>query len=182
MIVDISNLPFDILVKIPLSLKVGKIEIDTDNIPYEYKYLIEQYIGKDKTNVFPIEYYPKTIYEIRPRLSIYNDFEYIEDIKTLISEYITNHFLINYGSNLFVPSYGSKIKYYLQTISSHSIENYINEELGKIIDDITSSYNIKVQVINSDIQRISNDTITDKYILNISLKVNNDELNLNLIA
>ena len=170
--IQISNLPPEIQNKIPVSLRIASDTWELNDLPTEVQYLIYEY---QKTQPPDIQYKDK--YDAKPILTAYNDLASLE-LKDAIIEYFNNFLKIGIGTYPFDVTFGSKIKEHLQTKDSYLRQLYLTNELNNICVILTNDYNIPITILSTSIERnphyVKDSYIYSEYVLNISLKINDD--------
>ena len=174
--VKVSDLPKDILKKLPVSLVIQK-EIETKTLPTSLKYEIENFIKGNSS--FQVKDVNEKIYDIGLEKGLY-DIKYILDVKNAVITYIKNFLLTRKGTYPFDPEFGTNLYKYIQTKDLDYVGYAISNELSVILDDISQMFN------NTSIE-IENLVITpsisiqySSYIINIDLKINDKKTSLNL--
>jgi len=170
-IVNINSLDFSIQKQIPPSirLKYNNIPVSINDLPIEIASLLSEY----KEDTFEeIKY--NDVFDIIPKLSIYDDFVVIDNIKDLVIEYFLTNLATSLGSYPFDPTRGNKLKSYLGERDLEDTKHLIREELNNIAETITESIGHRVKVSSMDIDKSSNlGSVT--YFLSIGVKINNGD-------
>jgi len=152
--VNLSTLPSNILSKIPFTIRLNAKNglINFDALSPEIQYLLLEH--RDETNVEPIEYTDR-VFDLRPAMSVYNDFETINSVKDVLKEYFRNYLMINQGSYPFDPNHGNKLKQYLFMKDTFVAETLINEEIGFMTNLVSSMFDFPVKVKNSNVSKMN---------------------------
>jgi hypothetical protein len=142
-LIQLQELPRDIINKIPMSLRINKTELDISNLSPYLRYLLIPFVEVKE------EYQSqKLIYDLIPNISVYSDLETINTKKKLVVEYLKNFILTSKKSYPFDPEAGSILKELLQTKNDSIKKTLFSNELSRIVNEIKSIFSIPV-VINS---------------------------------
>ena len=116
-IINLNDIPQDILNMIPFTIRINAKNniVNFNDLSVDVQYLLLNNREKEETE--PIEY-ENNVYDLKPQMSIYNDFTTLETVKNTIIEYFVNYINITQGSYPFDPNHGNRIKYYLFKIVS----------------------------------------------------------------
>ena len=145
MLVNFSNLPKDIQLKIPISIRSYSREMELAELPAKIQELVRPYLIND----IPITY--KVAYDLKPAISKYSDYYVTSSIKETISEYLKNYFYTLPGSYPFDPTFGCKLKYYLQTRDTQLRRLLIVDEINTIVNVLSSDLSLAIKVNNVSI-------------------------------
>jgi hypothetical protein len=154
MLINIKDIPPDIIDKIPLSiiLNIKDDIIDTDKLPFKVAYESRNCIADD-TNI-PIVF--GSSIDITPEFSIYNDFKNIKSKALAVTEYVRSLFNINKGSYPFDPTFGTDIKKYINTKETTVRNMIIENELRNIADGLSYSFDIPIKLNRINISNVEN--------------------------
>ncbi len=166
--VDFTKLPLSIRRQIPLSLRSYKDVHVLEDLPVVIQYLIRNYLEKN----FEITY--KTVFDIKPIISKYSDFETVDNISDLISDYLKNYLLILPNSYPWDPMFGCQLKYQLQTRDTNLRQTLINTEINNIVNVIAADIGAEINIEEINIIPISTGGNTE-YTARVVLKINNDQ-------
>ncbi|GEM_PF-2230303 len=166
--VDLSKLPKSIQRQIPLSLRTFKDVYDLEELPVRIQYIIRQYFEKQ----LDVKY--KVVYDFKSTISKYNDFQTIENVTDLIVEYLKNYLLILPGTYPWDPTFGSRLKFQLQTRDLNLRQTLISNEINNIIQVIADQVDADIVVEDMQIIPTSMGANTE-YSVVILLKINNEQ-------
>lgn len=167
--VDLTKLPISIRRQIPMSLKSYKDVYDLEELPLSVQYLIKDYFEK----TFSVKY--DVVYDLKPYLSQYSDFQSVDNLTNLVVEYLKNYLLILPEAYPFDPYFGSRLKYQLQTRDINLRQTIISSEINNIIGALVDEVGVDVTVESIQIIPVSTAAETD-YNVTILLKINNEQL------
>lgn len=169
MIIDLKLLNRDTLNLIPQSLRVGKTELNLDDLPLRLQHELRDVLQVDSGQIFV----PENVFDLTPKSSIYNDFEPLLTERTTLIEYIQNYLQTGIGSYPFDPLFGSSLKKHLQTKDTGLRSTLISAELDKIIKNINTSFNANVKVISSAVNSVETGGGSE-YFLSITVDINDE--------
>jgi len=172
--INFNNLPKNILQKIPLSLRISKDIHVFKDLPNEIQYLLLNY----KLNVTNETDYTDVL-DLKPEVSIYNDFKTIRNVRELAIEYLMNHLKVLTGSYPYDVSIGSSLKYHLQTKDTTLRNTLVSNELNLIIDAVTNKYKLDVRIKNKKFSNVQFEDRTEVQ-LDLSLSVDDEEFEVTL--
>lgn len=164
----ISDLDKDIVEQLPFSLRLSD-EVEFDDLPFEIKYIIRKKSYDDVV----IEYKDKdNVYDLLPKISIYNDLE-VATLRRTVLEYFKNYLFIGYGTYPFDTSIGNKIKEVLQTRDVSLQETLLGNEIKNISETLSYEFSEPItieDVIINNVPRLTfdNHTYTE---LSVDIKV-----------
>ena len=173
MIIDFKSLPKELYKKIPLSIRSKVDSIDLNELPVEVAFLLKNYKEPEKTNISIDE----KVYDVKPIISIYNDFEYIKTKKDIILEYVKNYILIKKGNYPFDPTFGNSFYKYLQLLDKSVVQVMISNEFEELKRVILSIFNTSIEISNFSTSKINKGVFVE-YQLNISVTVEKEVFNL----
>jgi hypothetical protein len=101
-----------------------------DLLPYD---VVHELLGSIESEVNQAPVVEKTTIDLRPVLSVYNDFTTIETKKDAIIEYIKNYFTVNLGDYPFDPTFGTRLKEYLNTLDTPTQQLLISNEVSGLV-------------------------------------------------
>jgi hypothetical protein len=166
--VDFTKLPIDIQRQIPLSLRsYGDIHV-FEELPVTIQYLIKDYFEK----TLSVNY--KVSYDLKPDISKYSDFKSFDNVTDLIVEYLKNYLLILPETYPFDPTFGSRLKYQIQTKDLNLRQVLISAEVNNIVKAVAAEVQADINVESVEIVPISMGASTE-YTASILLKINNDQ-------
>jgi len=165
--ITLSELPQEIKDQIPFSLKTYKDTYKISELPYELQNVIEHYLKRDINVVYDI------LYDAKPYISEYGDLKGINNIYDLVVEYIKTYLLVQPNNYPFDPSFGCRLKQYVQKLDTSTQYLLVSNEVDQIAKVVASDLNISVQVISVNIERASSTGIDTEYNVRIQLKINN---------
>lgn len=178
--ITLSTLPKDILIQIPLSIRVKKQTYEVEELPESVQYLISNYIEPEYTDVN----YNKKVYDLKPSVSIYSDLNIIDSEINVIAEYFRNYLLTSVTAYPFDVEYGCRLKQYLNTKDTSLQQTLITNEINNIAGTISGDFNSNIIVKKIEITPVPVGTqgyhaYTDDQI-NIYLSINN--VNVSIVA
>jgi len=154
--INFDDLPKEVLLKIPFSLRTsGNIHYIND-LPTEVQYIIKKYLD---LQVPEIKY--ENALDIKPEISVYSDLETFTDIKHVIVHYLKNYLLIALGSYPFDCDFGSRLKHQLQTKDTSLRNSLVSNEIGLIAQVIGDDFDMNVSVTNISTNKIESTTHTE---------------------
>lgn len=174
MLINLRSLPLEIYKKIPINIKIYKDEYLLEELPYEIQNLLKDVILKKDLNYDK----NKKIYDFKPVISEYGDFSIIDNLRTLILEYINSYFYTTTGEYPFNGDIGSNIKRNLQKKDTTIQKLYLSEELNKIIQNVSRNIDQKISLKNFNVIRKDLGTYTEYY-FNVNLNINDQPVNIN---
>ena len=148
MIINLNHLSEDKLNLIPFSIRIHAIKnndslIDLDLLPYD---VVHELLGSIESEVNQAPVVEKTTIDLRPVLSVYNDFTTIETKKDAIIEYIKNYFTVNLGDYPFDPTFGTRLKEYLNTLDTPTQQLLISNEVSGLVKSLSKSFYLPVEI------------------------------------
>lgn len=151
--INIDGLDSNIKQKIPLTirLKYKNKLVSIDDLPIDVASLLTQY----QENISGDLSY-NDVFDLLPKLSIYNDFYTINDVKTVIIEYFQASMATSVGSYPFDPSRGTRLKSYLGSKDIEDTRHLIQEEINNIALVISESVGKNVKIKNTNINKSNN--------------------------
>jgi hypothetical protein len=175
---NLKNLTSDIYNQIPLSIRLKADEIEFNDLPLEVQFLISNSLQEKQ---YPSNIQTNKIYDLAPRLTIYNDLKPFETTKELIVEYIRNYLLISKGAYPFDPIFGNELKKHLQTKDTQLRSLLVGNELNNIVKNITQYFKINVELIDYGVTKNSGSLSQTELFLNIRLKINGEIYNMEVV-
>lgn len=161
----ISKLPTEIRRQIPLSIRSYKDVYEYSELPVEIQLLVKKYYDQTPTT---ISY--KKVYDIKPEISEYSDFKIISSLENMVLEYLKTYLLVAPGSYPFDPTFGCKLKYYLQTKDTNLRQTLISSEIERISEVLTADVGAHVLIESIDTKTVS-DGVKSEVIANIIVKI-----------
>lgn len=166
--VDLSKLPIDIRRQIPLSLRSYKDVHVFEELPVTIQYIIRDYSEKTLNVSYDVSF------DIKPFISKYSDYQSIDNLTDLVSEYLKNYLLILPETYPFDPYFGSKLKYQVQTRDLNLRQTFINSEVNNIVAAIAADVQADITIESIEITPTSTGVSTE-FAATILLKINNDQ-------
>ncbi len=170
--VYIDQLPQHIQKQIPLSIRTYKNEYELNTLPSEIQFIVKDYLILDDEINYGV------IFDIRPEVSEYGDFETIKTVYSVVLEYLKNYFLTLPGDYPFDPSFGSKMKTYLHTKDTSLRQTMISSEIDSIVNVVKADLGVKITIINVSMKKKEDGSAVEYYIV-IELKINDNKMNMN---
>ena len=164
--VVISSLPRDIQAKLPMSIRTYQDEYPINELPSQIQYLIKDYLEREDQ----IKY--KKVFDIKPDISEYGDFDTIEEIYETVLEYLKNYFLTLPNDYPFDPIFGSRLKLHLQTKDTQLRKTLVSAEIDSIVNIITADLGVNITIDSVSIENLNKGDRVE-YIVVISLTINN---------
>ena len=171
--ITISNLPVSVQSMIPLSIRSFKDTYELEDLPPVVRNIIETYLD----NIFDVKYY--SAFDTTPQVSEYGDFSTIENVRTLVLEYLKNFFMTYEEDYPFDPFFGSKLKRYLQVKDTSLQQTLIGAEVQSIINVISADLGTKIEIEDVKLHSISQE-IRQEYRITIKVKINDEVVSLSL--
>lgn len=172
MIVDLQKLPKNVYNKLPMSIKVFKNNYELSELPIRIQNLISSYFN----NKSEITY--KQGFDIKPKISMYNDLDVIDKIPDLIIDRLKNFLLISINNYPFNISIGCKLKNYIQNKDTLASQSLINAELNNIINVLKADIGHNIILVKKEINQVNIDSFVE-YNLKIIIKINNQQYKIN---
>ena len=91
-----------------------------------------------------VEY--KIAFDALPQVSEYGDLRTIQNVISLVVEYLKNYFMIFPEDYPFDPYFGSRLKRYLQMKDTSLQQTLINNEVQNVITALSGDLNVNIQV------------------------------------
>lgn len=157
--IDFNELDSSILEKIPLSLQIKSSTWKLDDLPKDIQYLIKKYY---EFKVPEISY--SDIYDVKPNISQYSDFDVYTSKKDLVLNLFKNFLLVQSGSCPFDVVFGNSLKKQLQTKDTSLRYTYITNEAKLAASILSNDYSVNLTVKKVIILNYENITHTDYYI------------------
>lgn len=164
--ISFDDLPKDILKQIPLSLRTAKTTHHFKDLPPEIQYLLSNYDSNT-----PDEIDHSSVMDVKPDISIYNDFTRLINVKEIVIEYLKNHLKVLTGSYPYDVTVGSGLKFHLQTKDTTLRNTLIFNELNLIIDAMSNHYNIPIHILERNFDKVEYEDRTE---ISISLIIEVD--------
>lgn len=171
--VNFDTLPKELLKKIPLSIRSKTNNIDINELPVDIAYELKNYTEPKKNKIIIDE----KVYDVRPDISIYNDFVFLKNKKETIINYIQNYILIKKGSYPFDPTFGNQFHKYLQLLDKSVVQLMISNEFEELKSIILNIFNTGITILKYSTNKI-NQGISVEYQLNIQIQIENEIVNL----
>src|SRR6056297_3644332 len=148
-ILDLDNLPLDILRQIPLSIRVAKSTYRLSELPKYIQLMVKNYVNKDEKNLEK-----NNVIGVKPEISSYGDFETITNKKDLIKEILRNYLsTYNYP---FDVEFGCKLKTHMQMKDTVLRQNYVTNEVNKVVDVVSQELMLKISSKDINIEKTEN--------------------------
>ena len=168
--VNFDDFPTDLLRQIPLSLRNNRTEYLFKELPIEIQYLIEKYYEE---KVPEIGY--DNLLDADFNISLYSDFQVIDNKRDLIGNYLKNYLNIRIGSYPFDVDFGCALKDQLHTKDTSLRNTLVSEEIYSIATVIGNDYSANVTVSDFKIDSYQ-DYDKVEYFAKISLQVNDEDV------
>lgn len=168
MIIDLTTLNSEDLIKVPLSIRLNAINniINTDDLPLEVAYELRNIKLPDSNYT----YVDTGTFDLIPSFSVYTDFKSLDTKKAAVIEYVKNYLTIDKGDYPFDPSFGTLLKTYLQQLDIEPARISIDQELEILVNNLVNSFNMPITVSSANIQKIEL-AASVMYKLNVGLQV-----------
>lgn len=166
--IDFSDLPSDILAKIPYSLRCAGDEHTISELPNDVQYIIREYLY---TITQKMDY--RAVYDFQPEVSVYGDFDVFKSKKDLVKHYLYNYLAIFIGSYPWDSNFGCNLKQQLQTKDASLRQTLVANEISLIINVIRNDTDSKITVTNLKIQKNTTDAHTE-YSAVVDIEVDDD--------
>ncbi len=173
MMLKISELPVDVQQKIPISIRSYSDEYEVEDLPASIQTLLKSWLERTPTMDYNIAF------DVLPQVSEYGDLSVIQNIVTLIGEYLKNYFMITPEDYPFDPYFGSRLKRYLQTKDTSLRQTLISNEIDNIVAALSADMNINIQVTEINIEPIVELAHTE-YKLTLKISINNSTATISL--
>lgn len=167
--IHLDSLPKSVLSKIPLSIRTFKKEYELEELPFPVQKLIEEYSEKTVN----LEYPP--VYDIRPEISNQGDFQILNTVEDTVVYYFLNYLRTLPGEYPFDPTFGCKLKLYLQTRDTGLRQTLISTEATKIAETISSDFGEKVEILDINVTEQQLNIDSAGYLINILIRINDRE-------
>ena len=171
-IVNIDELPSDVQAQLPIALRVYSKTYDFDSLPPDIQAIVEPYVVTDTDSRTE-----KVLYDIKPEISQYNDLQTIDDIKTLLANYMRNYMLTPRRSYPFDPEFGSAMKRNVNLRDSNVARMLLQEDIMALLRDLTAStgVNISLQGIG-----LKYNAVKRAYDVSLSISIGSQTFNINV--
>lgn len=173
MLVNISELPQEIQKKIPYSIRTHKTEYELDDLPPTIRTIIFNYIESEKSVSYGI------VFDCTPQVSEYGDLSTITNLKNLILEYLKNYFLVSPEDYPFDPTFGTRLKTYLNMRDTSLRQKLLSGELTNIIGVISADLGTQITIEDTSVSSTNNGDSTS-YELQVKVKINNQVISVTL--
>lgn len=173
-VIDLKELPSDILKKIPFSIKTKQKEYKLEELPLEYQYLIEKYYD----NKLPTITYEDTL-DFKFDISKYSDLSVFTNTTDLLKNYLQNYLMTRLKSYPFDPEFGCALKDQLMMLDTSLRQTYVANELHMVAAVLSSDLSLPIDIINFNIEH-NTGSAASEYICVIQLKVNDDLMTMSL--
>lgn len=165
MLVNLKNIPKEILNKIPISIRINSKnnELDIEYLPLDLKYLLKDFISSNDKKQSESQNL-KTVKDIRPKISVYSDFETIENTNEIVVEYLKNYLMTRTGDFPFDPKYGCSFLDHLNMTDNQTKKTFIATEISNAVAIISDMFEKDIKIKDSQIGMTgTNDGIGIKY-------------------
>ena len=151
MLININEIPKQLVNKIPLSIRLSLKDniLDTNKLPYEIAYEFRNLEYDEPTT----PYINNDLVDLKPNFSVYSDFENITDKSVAVLEYMKNYLLIGKGEYPFDPSFGNDLKKYINITESNTRDTLLKEELRNIKNVAQKVFNIPINIKKFEVKR-----------------------------
>lgn len=166
MVINLDTLPQSVLAKIPLSLRTFQKEYELTDLPFPIQKLIEDYLE------YTIDLNYPTVYDTKPELSEFGDFGILTTVEDAVVNYLINYFKTLPGDYPFDPSFGCRLKLYLQTKDTMLRQTLISTEATRIAEVISADFGAKVEILELYTESVQSDIMSAAYKINIKVKIN----------
>ncbi len=163
--ISISSLPMSVQTQLPLSIRTHKDVYELDDLPPLIRNIIDDYLQK----IGDINY--TTVYDTTPQASEYGDLSTIDNVRTLILEYLKNYFVTYEEDYPFDPYFGSKLKKYLNVKDTSLQQTLISAEVQSIVNVISADLGTKIEIEDIKIYSTSQN-VNQEYRILIKVRVN----------
>ena len=170
--VKISELPISIQQQIPYSVRSYKDEYDLTELPFDIRFLIEEYLKRQEN----VEY--NFVLDAVPNGSPYGDFGVLGNAHDLVVEYLKNYFMVGPFDYPFDPAFGSSLKYQIQKLDTNVRQQIISNEVSNIVDILVHDIGIPITIKSLNIDKASTTGVESNYIVRLKILVNNIEKDL----
>lgn len=172
--INISELPLDIQTKLPYTIRTYKDLYVYGDLPYDIQEIIKNYYERKKEVGY------NQYLDCIPEISQYGDFKVITSIYELVTEYLKNYLLINIRHYPFDPTFGCKLKTYLQKLDTDVQYRLIYNEIENISRILSSDLSIPIEVKDVTVNKSASANDMVEYNCTIILKINNQQKSLTL--
>ena len=166
-LIKISTLPKSVQQSLPMSIRTYKDEYYLDELPPQVQFLLRDYTINNQD----IKY--KIVYDIRPEISEYGDFDTLKTVKETTLEYLKNYFLTLPGDYPFDPLFGCNLKKNLQTRDSELRKTLISSEIDSIVNVLSADLGVKITINNVSINNLNKGDRVE-YVVSIDLTINDE--------
>ena len=174
-IIKISTLPKSIQQSLPMSIRTYKEEYYLDELPPQVQFLLKDYTINNQE----IKY--KIVYDIRPEISEYGDFDTLKTVKETTLEYLKNYFLTLPGDYPFDPLFGCNLKKYLQTRDTQLRKTLLSAEIDSIVNVLAADLGVKIVINNVSINNLNKGDRVE-YVVSIDLSINGEDSTIEMTA
>lgn len=173
MMIDLNNVPADLLKRIPFTILNSAVNnfLDLDSLPNKIKFFLIQYASDDEVSHINTE----KVIDISPVFNIYDDFEKFITKKDAIISYIENLFNIPTGSYPFDPTFGVGLKRLIQTKDSIIQQTLVQNEIRNIVNALMTAFNIQIGIKSIINKKTTNSVVYNNiYDIEITLIINDE--------
>lgn len=168
-IITITDLPLTIQKKLPYSIRTRKNTYTFDELPYDIQDMIENYYVHKKD----VSY--NQLLDCTTTISQYGDLEVIGNVYDLVTTYLQNYLLVTPLQYPFDPTFGCRLKYYLQKLDTDLQYKLISTEIQNIANTLSNDLSINIELKDLSIDRLSPGGENVEYNCRIVLLINNQE-------
>lgn len=142
----IKDLDPNLRKELPLTLQIEESPVEISQLPLYIQYLLHT---KRLDYIKDNSYKQHDFYDVYFRSSEYQDLQVCKTKKETVIEYIRNYLLVPRGTYPFDPSFGNRLKTHLQTRDTYLRETLLNNELKELVNVISTSFDIGINIISS---------------------------------
>lgn len=170
--ISFSDLPSDVLSKIPFSLRTAGDTHVFSELPSDIQYIIKKYLDYTTDE---LEY--EDTLDISPEVSAYNDLKVYTSVKDLILSYLQNYLMISLGAYPFDCEFGCELKKQLQTKDTALRSALVGNEIGLVAGVLGNDYDLDVRITNISIEKTEEVSHTE-YTANVTVEIDEDTFEL----
>lgn len=171
--INISELPKEVQVKIPLTIRTLQQVYEYDELPSPIRKLIDPYIKKHTD----IDY--DVLYDIYPEISEFGDLQIVTDLKSLVVEYLRTYLLISPNDYPTDSTFGCRLKQYLNVRDTQTKRTLIQNEIENIINVLTVDLQTKIKLDSVYIETTSPGAYTE-YHITINIYIESEPVEITL--
>lgn len=164
----LSELPKEVLSKIPYSIRTRKSSYLLGELPLEIQYIVQKYYDTK----FPTISYEDAL-DFKAEISKYSDFGVYTETYKLLQDYLRNYLLTRLKSYPYDPEFGCALKDQLMMLDTTLRQTYVANELKMVAGVLSEDLDLQIEIVKFNINRFSG-TASTQYSCDIELKVNGD--------